>query len=197
MYGLVNKALEGLIKDLKGEAVWSQICSKVGLEDTHFLSHESYPDKFTYDLVGAASCELGWEVEKLLQEFGKYWILETARKGYGRMLEAGGGTLREFLSNLPYFHSRVSMFFPDLEPPSFECEEIVGNGLKLHYRSHREGLTEFVRGILEGLAIMFETKVKIELVESRSEGCDHDVFTVIWVGEVSGEVTDNRMIDQP
>jgi len=44
----------------------------------------------------------------------------------------------------------------------------------------REGLLEFVRGLLSGLGKMYNTPVQIELLESRAAGNDHEVFKVSW-----------------
>ncbi len=45
-----------------------------------------YPDDLTYKLVGAACEVLNASAEDVLKAFGEYWILFTAEKGYGEML---------------------------------------------------------------------------------------------------------------
>ena len=44
----------------------------------------------------------------------------------------------------------------------------------------REGLQEFVRGLLKGLAKMYETEASVELIQNRDDGSDHDIFKVSW-----------------
>jgi hypothetical protein len=56
------------------------------------------------------------------------------------------------LANLPGFHSRVQMLFPKLQPPGFECMDVMENSLKLHYRTRRAGLVHFVIGLMQELA---------------------------------------------
>ena len=70
--------------------------------------------------------------------------------------------------------------FPDLRPPGFTVTDRGEHSLHLHYRTHREGLTHFVIGLLDGLATMFNTKATSSLIESRAAGADHDVFLVEW-----------------
>lgn len=180
MYGMVNKAIEDLVVSNFGEEKWQVIKAGAGVEEDVFLSHESYPDKMTYDLVGSASEVLGVPANDVLVLFGEHWVLKTAREGYGSMLEANGKTLPEFLVNLPSFHTRVAMIFPNLCPPRFNCTEVSDKSLLLHYHSHREGLTYFVVGLLQGLGKMFDTPAQVEVSERKAEGAAHDVFLVSW-----------------
>ncbi|MFM7299371.1 MAG: heme NO-binding domain-containing protein, partial [Planctomycetota bacterium] len=52
MYGLINKAVEGLVRQRFGDAMWHRIRSGANLPDEPFLSMEQYPDETTYALVG-------------------------------------------------------------------------------------------------------------------------------------------------
>lgn len=180
MYGMVNKAVEDMVCLHHGEAVWEQIKAKAGVDVDIFMSNEGYPDEITYNLVAAASEVLHVPAEQILHGFGEHWVLHTAQEGYGGLMKAAGKTLPEFLGNLPNFHSRVSMIFPKLQPPRFQCSDITDRSLKLHYFSHRQGLAPFVVGLMHGLGKMFKTPVTVRLVEARAEGADHDVFDVTW-----------------
>lgn len=180
MYGMVNKAVEDMVVMHHGEAVWEQIKAKAAVDVEVFMSNEAYPDEITYNLVAAASELLKTPAEQILHGFGEHWVLHTAQEGYGGLMKAAGKTLPEFLKNLPNFHSRVSMIFPRLQPPRFQCAEITDRSLKLHYFSHRQGLAPFVVGLMSGLGKMFNTPVTVRLVEARAEGADHDVFDVTW-----------------
>lgn len=185
MYGMVNKAIQDLITSRHGEEKWSEIKQRAGVEDEIFISNEGYPDAMTYQLVGAAVEVLGVPADQILRQFGEYWVLETAQVGYGALLKAGGKTLPEFLVNLPNFHTRVTMMLPHLVPPRFECSEIADHSLKLHYFTHRPGLTDFVVGLVQGLGKLFETPAEAALIESKADGADHDIFLVTWVAQAA------------
>ena len=163
-----------------GEAVWEQIKARAGVEVDVFLSNEGYPDEITYNLVAAACEILQAPPVQILRSFGEHWVLHTAQKGYGGLMQAAGRTLPEFLRNLPDFHSRVSMVFPKLQPPRFECTDITERSLTLHYFSHREGLAEFVVGLMHGLGKMFNTPTTVRQTAAKANGADHDVFEVTW-----------------
>ena len=181
MYGMVNKAVEDMICERHGEAMWERIKALAGVEVDVFVSNEAYPDELTYKLVGAASELSGKPAAELLESFGEHWILRTAREGYGELLNAGGRSLPEFLAHLPNFHARVSMIFPRLQPPRFKVSDQTERSLHLHYLTRRAGLTSFVVGLVKGLGKSFQTPVKkVELVQSREQGADHDVFLIEW-----------------
>jgi len=180
MYGLVNKAIMDLVVTNFGDDQWEAIKTKAGVEIDAFISNESYPDEMTYSLVGAASEVLGLTPDQVLVAFGEHWVLKTAAESYGPMMKAGGKTLREFLVNLPNFHTRVEMIYPNLKPPRFSCSEITDDGLHLHYFTHRPGLTSFVIGLVQGLGSLYGTPAGCTLLESKSVNGECDIFQVTW-----------------
>lgn len=180
MYGMVNKALEDMIRSQHGDAAWDNIKEKANVTVEIFISNEGYPDGITYDLVRSAADVLGKSPSDILEAFGEWWILKTGRQGYGGLLDAAGRTVREFLVNLPNFHSRISLMYPKLQPPRFEVSHLADQSLHLHYSTHREGLTPMMIGLLRGIGTMYGTPVRVSLVESRSAGAPHDVFLVEW-----------------
>lgn len=180
MYGMVTKAIGELICDRYGEDTWELIKEKASVDIDVFISNDPYPDEITYSLVGTAAAVLQLPAEAILKEFGRYWILETAQRGYADLLRAGGKTLPEFLHNLPSLHTRVAMIFPDLCPPRFACSDSAETSLRLHYHTHRPGLTAFTEGLILGLGTLFGMELHVELLESKAAGADHDVFLIQW-----------------
>ncbi len=180
MYGMVNKAIEEMVVMHHGQETWERIKAKAGIDVDVFMSNEGYPDEVTYALVHASSEILGTPVDAILQAFGEHWVLHTAQEGYGGLLRAGGKSLSEFLINLPNFHTRVTMIFPNLQPPSFSCSDVGPTSLNLHYKTRRPGMTAFVVGLIHGLGKMYATPVAVRIETSRAQGADHDVFHINW-----------------
>ncbi|MEI6184465.1 MAG: heme NO-binding domain-containing protein [Bacteroidota bacterium] len=180
MYGIVNKAIESLVIENFGETKWKIIKENSGIDVDFFMSNEPYDDDITYKLAGAVSKEMNITVSDVLITFGEYWVLKTGKEKYGSLMEAGGSNLRDFLRNLPAFHNRVMLFYPKLTPPEFKVSHEEERSLHLHYFSKREGLKEFVRGLIQGLGKLYSTPVQIELIEDRDAGADHEVFKVSW-----------------
>ena len=180
MYGIVNKAIVDLVTTNFGQEKWEEILLKSGIEVDFFISNEPYDDSITYQLAITAAEVLNMSVGEVLIAFGEWWVVKTTQEKYPGLMESGGDNLKEFLLNLPEFHNRVMLIYPKLTPPEFKVSDITENGLNLHYFSKREGLQEFVRGLLQGLGKMFRTDVNIELLQNRNEGSTHEIFRITW-----------------
>jgi len=180
MYGHKNKALMDLVVTHLGAEKWDAIKKKAGVEVEGFISNKSYPDEMTYSLVGAVSDVLGLTPDEVLVALGKHWVLEIAAESCGAMTRAGGKSLGEFLVNLPNFHTRVEMIYPNLKPPRFACSDITEKGLKLHYSTHRAGLTSFVIGLVQGLGTHYITPSTCTVVETKADNAECEIFQVTW-----------------
>lgn len=180
MYGIVNKAIEDLVKANFGDEKWEAIKERSGIDIDFFISNEPYDDNITYQLAGAVSEEMNMPIAEVLQAFGEWWVLKTGKEKYGGLMAAGGHTLKEFLLNLPAFHNRIMLIYPKLTPPEFQISNIEGKSLYVHYFSKRIGLQEFVRGLLTGLGKMYDEPVQLELIQSRETGSEHEIFRVNW-----------------
>jgi hypothetical protein len=178
MYGLVNKAIADMVLSKFGKETWEAIRQKANVEVNTFLSMEGYPDDVTHRLVKAASVVLNLSPAQIMEAFGEFWVEYTAQEGYGEMLDMSGDDLPEFLQNLDNMHARIGVSFPQLKPPSFECNETEENSLNLEYRSEREGLAPMVLGLVKGLGNRFNTEVDVTQIKSREEGSEHDEFLI-------------------
>ena len=190
MYGLINKAVRGLVREQFGEEAWTRIRTRTGLEEDDFVSMDHYDDSVTYDLVGAASQELGLPAQAILEGFGTYWVKYTAVEGYGHLLDSAGSSLPEFLANLDQMHARVKLAFPDLKPPRFRVTDSNDEGLVLHYYSDRPGLAPLVVGLVRGLAERFGDEVEVEPFRCEGGEADaHDAFRVRFIAHGNGDST--------
>ena len=180
MYGVVNRALEDLVCTKHGENKWLQIKEKAGVDEDMFLSLQSYPDAMTYQLVSATSEVLGLTSQQVLHAFGRHWILKTAREDFGELLTANGRTLPDFIQGLPNFCTRVKLMLPNAQPPRLAVTDRTDNSLVLHSQSHREGLADFVVGLLDGLGELYAIPVRIEHMTRRNGETLVDLFRVSW-----------------
>jgi hypothetical protein len=176
MYGVVNQAIQGLVEENFGTKKWLEIRERANVSYEYFLNNEAYDDDITYDLVGAAAEILGLPAEEVLIAFGKHWILKVGYARYGDLMKAGGSNLEDFFLNLPNFHGRIMLIYPNLSPPEFKVEKLGDGHIILHYYSSRDGLTHFVEGLCLGLAEMFNEEIKVELLSSTNDNIWHDQF---------------------
>ena len=183
MYGMVNQALEALVREKFGDGVWESIKERAAVNEVAFVTMHEYPDEVTYGLAGALSEETGIAVPDLLRAFGVYWVSFADRGPWGKLMRESGKCTYELLAALDAMHARIAMSFPALKPPSFRVHadpDPKHAGCKLlEYRSHRPGLAPFVVGLLEGMGSMFGERVDVEQVAARGEsGAECDVFRV-------------------
>jgi len=127
-----------------------------------------------------ASEILNVPADTLLEAFGEYWILYTAEKGYGEMLNLAGDSFPAFLKNLNMLHGRVTNLMPELAPPQFECRNEKENSIELLYRSHRIGMIPMLYGLIKGLAKRFDKEVVIQEIESSVDENTTVTFLLTW-----------------
>ena len=180
MYGLINRAVEDLVRSKFGADAWHRIRTRAGLPDEPFVTMEIYDDKSTYDLVGAASAELGAPAAAILEEFGFFWTVYSANAGYGELLKSVGRSFPEFLRNLDQMHARIKISFPELRPPSFAVQDETASSLTLLYYSDRAGLAPLVKGMLRGLGDRFMIDIDADWTRVETSGRPHDLFRVRW-----------------
>jgi hypothetical protein len=180
MYGIVNKSIEDLVVANFGREKWEIVHEKSGIDVDFFLSSEVYDDAITYQIATTLSEEMNMTLSQVLIAFGEWWVVRTTSEKYPGLMESGGKSLSDFLINLPNFHNRVMLVYPKLTPPEFKVSDVTNDGLHLHYHSKRVGLQDFVKGIIQGLSIVYKTPVTITLLQSRNEGSTHEIFKINW-----------------
>ena len=62
----------------------------------------------------------------------------------------------------------------------FFIDKVSEKEYLLHYHSERDGLTEFMHGLIAGMGKMFNIDLKIELSSPKSKNGDHDIFKIKW-----------------
>ncbi len=164
MYGLVNKAVEKFVLENYDEETWEQIKKEANIEEESFISMQSYSDDVTYNLVGAASKLLSIDANVILELFGKYWIKFSMLEGYSHLIQLAGNSFPEFVKNLDNMHSHIAQSYTELQPPSFQCQEVDHETIEVIYSSHRPGLMTFVKGLFLGLGEHFKIDIQIEHV---------------------------------
>lgn len=180
MYGIVYKAIQDLITDSYGADEWEAVKEKSGVDVDFFISNEPYSDDIMNKLAGATSEVLGITVDHVLNAFGEWCVLKTIKEKYGGFIATGGENLREFLVNLPLFHNRIMLMHPMFTSPEFKISNIKDNSISVHYHFKKEGLQEFVKGLLAGLAKMYKVDANVEFLQSRNDSNTPEIFKVTW-----------------
>ena len=167
MYGMINIALEQLIVEERGQEYWEMVKRKAGFEDLIFTYMESYDDDVTDKLVSVASAELDIEADKLLEDFGAYWVLKTVQKSYANFFKMGGTNVREFMHNLDHIHKRFSVSFRDIKAPQFKVTDEDAKGMTIAYISERNNYLPLTLGLIKGLYEHFNQKGSVSVIGSK------------------------------
>lgn len=179
MYGLVNKAVEQLVKTNFGEDTWLKIAQRANV-DPSFIMMKSYPDQVTFDLVAAASEILDTPAEQILEAFGEHWIQFTVDEGYGKTMSLYGDSVSEFLQNMDSLHAQIRLSFPELRPPSITCESLPNGQLVVSYISERVGLAPMLVGLVRGLGKRFSTPVELAYLPADTQTASVEKFLVTF-----------------
>ena len=154
VYGMVNHALEQMVRELHGDATGGRLRQRAGVEVDDFVRLDAYPDALTYALVDAATLELETPASELLRSFGVYWVRYAQKSGYGPLF-AASPDYAAFVSQLDAMHARLQLTFRQLRAPRFSCSVVDATHVRVVYQSHRPGLASFVLGLLEGLGPLY------------------------------------------
>lgn len=182
MYGLVNQAIEDLVKTSMGDDAWECVRHTAGFNEPEFIARHNYANEITFRLVGAASELLMESPESLLRLFGRHWIMYTGREGWHDFFDVSCTGVIAFLKQLGDMHEKVRESMPGSKPPTITLIKVIG-GYELDYRSERDGLAPMFEGIIEGLAEYYEEPWVIEQVQTKAlDGVDR--FRLRLVGAV-------------
>ena len=89
-------------------------------------------------------------------------------------------------------HARLSLSMPEMRPPSFVCEQLGDDEIRLEYWSERAGLAPMVVGLLEGLGEMYGVPVSVDQTVDSAQGADHDEFVIDYVPITTANTTSVR-----
>lgn len=159
MYGMINVYLKELISKEFNKEAWKIIAKKNGIENDIFIEMQVYEDDLTYGIVQSAveTCDIS--AEDFLEKAGQGWVTYTSQGSYSSFYKMYS-TMEGFLRDLNTIHEELGTVMEGMKPPRFVVRK-TQKGFFLDYDSHRKGLVPFVRGLLQGLARLYEEKITI------------------------------------
>jgi hypothetical protein len=185
MYGMVNNAIRSFVIENHGEDTWAQICERAGIDRGKFAAVLPYDDALSLEIIKQSAATIGTSMDQFLREIGRYWVHFAARSSFGPLITFGGAHFEEFLGNLDSIHSKIKASLPKLAPPSFRVEALPEGGVRVSYRSIRDGLFPFVEGLFIGLSEHFDQPVQILDFEQLGPG---EARWSLRVGEIGARL---------
>lgn len=180
MYATINKAIEELVVEQYGRQRWDSLINAAGIRVGISLSTDRYNEAFTNQLTEAVAVELNTTPEEIMMQVGEWWLLQTSRQKFGSLIKTIGGSVKEFLLNLPGFQTRLLLICPQLDTPEFRVSRIEDHSIYLQCLTSHQGLRPFLKGLIYGLGKFYQTPVTIDLVASEERLSEHDEFKISW-----------------
>ena len=151
MHGMIHRAARCMVIDQVGEEAWNRAMALAGLLDEDFISTRIYPDEKMGSLIGAIAEVRSVSPERVLEQFGEYFVEFAYSSRYRRILSFTGDSLLAVLENLDRMHAEVGRAMPGVRLPSFSVIEAGPDAIRLVYISSRQDMETFVVGLLRGL----------------------------------------------
>jgi len=179
MYGIINVAIQDYAVANFGQEKWEVIKQESGVDVDFTLTDSPYNDTVAYKVAHATASEMNLNPDDVLQGLGE-GVIATTNIKFNSFLDSRGNTLKDYLVNLPSFHNRIAMIYPELNAPQFKVSHIEDDSLQIHYVSHTKGIKPFIKGYLIGLTKLFNEQATVTFLESVSNGRQQEIFKISW-----------------
>lgn len=163
MHGLIFMTWEKYLKDRFGKRFLDAYRNAIGETAANLpLANRLYDDETLLAGVGAASRLASMPPEKLLREYGRYFIINGLTGHLCLYILAQVHSGCDLLLTMRNAHARLRTTLEGLQPPLFEYEPSPSpNAVILRYDSPRK-LCDVLLGAIEGAAERFGETVHIQ-----------------------------------
>jgi hypothetical protein len=176
MFGMIHRSARDMVLAQFGQPAWEEILKRAQLDETVFVSGESYPDEVTFKLITTAAEVANLSVDDTLHAFGEHWVQAAWTGPYATVMTVLGRSLGECLANLDRMHASIQIAMPDADLPQFSIVTEDEQKIEIEYFSNRAGLENFVRGLFLGLMNRFGVKGEV-VYQPAPDG--RRIFTIL------------------
>ena len=149
MQSLINRALEGFLRDSYGDEIWGDIALKAAIDPLAFISSNRPRSRETRRVAQCASRRLHKPLSELLEDLGGWLVrLEPIR----RLLRFSGSDYGEFVLSLNELHGRAKMILPALNIPAIRVLRQGHRWYRIDTESLPAGWGHVLSGALRGMA---------------------------------------------
>lgn len=152
MLGLINRALQGFLRDTYGAEIWAGIVRRADLGFDGFEPLLIYDDALTDAVIRAAAEELARPRETVLEDLGTYLVSHRNLEPLRRLLRFGGANFVDFLHRMEDLPEHGRLGLPDLNLPEFLLVDQSGGEFLLHVSQLVPGVGHVIVGLLRAMA---------------------------------------------
>ncbi len=161
MHGLMNRAIQGFLRDTYGPDLWFRVARDADLGPDGFEAMLKYDDALTGAVLRAAASALGRARSSILEDIGTWLVSSQAGQPLRRLLRFGGVTFTDFLHSLEDLPERGRLALPDLGLPALALHEPQPGVYDLTCRG-LPGFGHVMVGVLRGMADDYGALVLLE-----------------------------------
>jgi hypothetical protein len=166
MHGLINRSLQGFLRDTYGTDLWASVAQKSGVGPEGFEAMLSYDDALTDMVLAAATESLIRPRDALLEDLGMYLVsLEPLR----RLFRFGGVTYVDFLHSLDELPDRARLAVTDIGLPELELSSGGDTSFALQVGPGHRGFVPVFAGILRAMADDYGAFALVDVADPTSE----------------------------
>lgn len=149
MQSLINRALEGFLRDSYGDVIWGDIVQKAAIDPLAFISRNRPRSGETRRVVQCAARRLHKPLSELLEDLGGWLVrLEPIR----RLLRFSGSDYGEFVLSLNELQGRARMILPALNIPAIRVLRQGDGWYRIDTDRLPSGWGHVLSGALRGMA---------------------------------------------
>ncbi len=165
MHGLINRSIQGFLRDTYGAATWDLVAREARLGFDSFEPMLNYDAGLTAAVLAAACKVLGRPVESVLEDLGTYLVSHPNTEAVRRLLRFGGVTFEDFLHSLEDLPERARLALPDLDLPGLELAETNYAEYRLVVEAAFAGTGQVMVGLLRAMADDYGALVLLDWAE--------------------------------
>lgn len=178
MYGIIYVAIKDYAEAAFGTETWQNIVAESGLNINFNLTEQPYNEDTVAAFASAIAKVTGISTQEALYKTG-YQIAGTTSQKYPDVMLSRGDTIQEYFLNLPAFHNRISLIYPELTAPEFRITEAHDRTMVMEYLYKRKEFWPYVHGYLTGIGQYFDPNAQVTPLPEKTTG-SHMVYKISW-----------------
>lgn len=173
MHGLINRSVQGFVRDTYGAALWAHITREARLGFDSFEPLLFYDPAQTEAVLVAAEKVLNRPRDGMLEDLGTYLVSHPNTEALRRLLRFGGVTFDDFLHSLEDLPERARLALPDLDLPELRLVEGAGGSYRLYVTAAQfSGAGHVLLGLLRAMADDYGALALLDHMHGEDAGSD-------------------------
>jgi len=185
VYGVFHTALRDMISSKFDRTQWQCIASRAGLAEHHLLRAKDYDDTLSFRLFETAAEELDIPLERLKEKLGAFFIMESAASIRDTLTMGTRPGFERAILGFSSWISTLNKSMPNFSLGRFPAARLGEGRYRMEYVSTRPGMVAFVRGMLFGVANLYDKSIRIETDNKATPATEYGAVFLISVEGVN------------